>query len=107
MGRVGRVLLGLAALVAALWFALESLAGTMAYTTRETLCGSVLSQIEKALSQPDEQPLLFDRAALSPCRDRMDVVYRAFMLEFGMALVAAALGVRWIILALRARPARE
>ena len=106
MGRAGRVMLGLGALVAALWFAFESLTGTMAYTTQERLCGHVLSQVEALLSQPEEQTLVVDRAAFSPCTDRLDVVYRAFKLELGVALVAAALGIRWIIAALRTRSTR-
>jgi len=67
MRRAGRVVLGLGALVAALWFTFESLGGIMVYTARADICRGQLRRIEK-------DPSLFDDSAPAHCVEPHDSV---------------------------------
>ena len=89
---MGLVALAVGAFAAAAWFAVEALAGTMNYTIQGNLCRGVLQRLE------NQQPLYMP---LSTCSGRHDAVYRAYILELGVALASVAVGVRWLIRAFR------
>jgi len=100
MSRVGVAVCAVGALAVAGWLAFEAHSATFMYTRQGDLCEHLRSRIEK------QQPLPRS-PTLSTCVERHDTVYRAFLLELGVALGGSALGVRWLIRALRAGSNRE
>src|SRR5215510_9921849 len=100
MLRTWRAVRSVVVLVLATWLSVEALAGAHLYTIQGDMCEGLRSRVE------NQQPLP-KSPTLSTCVQRHPAVYRAFLLEFGVALASAAVGVRWLIQALRTGTSRQ
>jgi hypothetical protein len=100
MSRVGRAARAAGALGVAGWLLVEALSGSRYYTIQGDLCDGLRLRIESQRPLPAYP-------TLATCAQRQNVVYRAFLLELGVALGSAAVGARWLRAALRAGSNRK